>query len=254
MTPIASLRALRVLVAGDDRLNQRLVVRILEHLGHHAEVARTGVEALAAVASLRFDLVFMDVRMPILDGVATAAAIRRREARSEDERLPIIALTGADLAVDEARCLAAGMDRCLTKPVKTHEVAGLLTWVASRPCDSDAHGATEASPAVDVATIESYRADGDAFFEGLIEAFLTELPQRIATMETGHQTGDTRAVRAAAHALRGSARVFGAQGLADICQRIEEDATAVTLAALQSEARRVRSALAELRPAKESVR
>jgi signal transduction histidine kinase/DNA-binding response OmpR family regulator len=117
--------AARVLVAEDNIVNQRLVKHMLEKLGCRVDLAANGHEAVTMAAKLRYDLVFMDCFMPELDGYAATAELRQREAPG-DRRLPIIALTANAMAEDRARCLAAGMDDYLSKPVRIEEIRDIL--------------------------------------------------------------------------------------------------------------------------------
>ena len=123
----APTRRLHVLVAEDNAVNQRVIVRLLEKLGHIPILAYNGQEAVEAYESRPFDVVLMDVQMPVMDGLAATQAIRQSEARNPGRRrLPIMALTAYAMRGDRERCLAAGMDEYLTKPVKPEELAAAL--------------------------------------------------------------------------------------------------------------------------------
>jgi two-component system, sensor histidine kinase and response regulator len=116
---------LRVLLAEDNLVNQRLAVRLLEKRGHRVVVASNGREALEALEKDSFDLVFMDVQMPEMDGLEATAAIRERETRSGLHQ-PIIALTAHAMKGDREKCLAGGMDGYLTKPIRPQELDDIL--------------------------------------------------------------------------------------------------------------------------------
>jgi len=118
-------RKLRVLLAEDNAVNQKLASRLLEKQGHHVTVAPNGHEALAALDRESFDAVLMDVQMPEMDGFETTAAIRARE-RDTGRHLPIIAMTAHAMQGDRERCLAAGMDSYISKPIKARELIELL--------------------------------------------------------------------------------------------------------------------------------
>ena len=120
-----STESLRVLVAEDNAVNQRLILRLLEKRGHHVTLAGNGREAVDAVARESFDLVFMDVQMPELDGFEATASIRLGE-RVTGGRLPIIALTAHAMKGDREKCLDGGMDDYLTKPIQPAELEALL--------------------------------------------------------------------------------------------------------------------------------
>jgi two-component system, sensor histidine kinase and response regulator len=123
-TAAPARRALRIMLAEDNRVNQKLAMRLLERAGHSVLVAGNGREAVAAFQREAFDLILMDVQMPEMDGLEATAAIRAAEADA-GTHIPIIAMTAHAFAEDRERCLAAGMDAFLTKPVRVaqlHEV------------------------------------------------------------------------------------------------------------------------------------
>jgi CheY-like chemotaxis protein len=127
------VRTLRVLLAEDNAVNQRLASRMLEKRGHHVTLARNGREAADTVQKSTFDLVLMDVQMPEMDGFEATAAIREWE-RLKGRRVPIIALTAHAMKGDKERCLAEGMDGYLTKPIVAIELEALLDkYAAERP-------------------------------------------------------------------------------------------------------------------------
>jgi signal transduction histidine kinase/CheY-like chemotaxis protein len=146
----ASAGGLRVLVAEDNVVNQMLMTRIMQKLGHAVVICANGREAVRAVAGESFDAVFMDVQMPEMDGLMATAEIRDVERVRGGARLPIIALTAHALKGDREKCLAAGMDDYITKPVRPEEVARVLDGV--RPTGADtrtplaAPGTPEAAP------------------------------------------------------------------------------------------------------------
>ncbi|HZT33762.1 MAG TPA: response regulator [Bryobacteraceae bacterium] len=121
----ANMRSLRILLAEDNIVNQTLAARLLEKRGHQVVVAGNGREALAALEQESFDVVLMDVQMPELDGLEAAAAIRRKE-RAGGGHLPIIAMTAGAMAGDEERCLAAGMDGYISKPIRPQALFELI--------------------------------------------------------------------------------------------------------------------------------
>lgn len=113
--------ALRVLVAEDNVVNQRLAAHFLEKRGHQVEIAANGVQALAAVEKQSYDVVLMDVQMPEVDGFQATAAIRERE-KGTGRHLRIIAMTAHAMEGDRAKCLAAGMDGYIPKPIQAKEM------------------------------------------------------------------------------------------------------------------------------------
>ena len=124
---------LRVLVVEDNPVNQLLAIRLLEKRGHLVVITANGREALAALEKDTFDLVFMDVQMPVMDGLEATSALRQKEKRDRGIHQPVIALTAHAMKGDRERCLAAGMDGYLTKPLRSQELDALLKdYVARR--------------------------------------------------------------------------------------------------------------------------
>jgi signal transduction histidine kinase/CheY-like chemotaxis protein/putative methionine-R-sulfoxide reductase with GAF domain len=212
---------LRILVAEDNVVNQRLAVRLLERQGHTVDVVETGRGALEALERERFDLVLMDVQMPDMDGFAATAAVREREARASSgtwtpplessfragARIRIVALTAHALKRDEERCLAAGMDGYLTKPIRPAQLAAIVDRV--QPSEIPSSPTVELPP-VDL-EVARRLAGGDEELRAEVAAMFVESSQRHATeLSRAIQAGDGRRVTEVAHALKGSAASVGA--------------------------------------------
>jgi two-component system sensor histidine kinase/response regulator len=129
------LRSLHVLLAEDNRVNQKIVTRLLEKRGHHVALAGNGEEALGALAQRPFDLVLMDVHMPVMDGIEATMAIREQE-KSTGLHQPVIAMTALAMTGDRERCVAAGMDSYLSKPIDLQKLDELLVVYANRRCSN----------------------------------------------------------------------------------------------------------------------
>jgi CheY-like chemotaxis protein len=127
----------RILLAEDNIVNQRVAVRILEKAGHMVVVARSGSEALQALESQEFDVVFMDVQMPDMDGLEATAIIRRME-ESTGKHLPIVAMTAHAMTGDRERCLASGMDGYLSKPIHAQDLLKLVNQYTAAPAEAEA--------------------------------------------------------------------------------------------------------------------
>jgi two-component system sensor histidine kinase/response regulator len=123
--PAAAGRTLHVLLAEDNRVNQKLALYLLEHLGHSVSVVGDGVEAVAAFGSRPFDLVLMDVQMPEMNGYEATQRIRARE-KTGAARTPVIALTANAMKGDRELCLAAGMDDYLSKPIRKDDLEAVI--------------------------------------------------------------------------------------------------------------------------------
>jgi two-component system sensor histidine kinase/response regulator len=236
---------LRILVAEDDRANQHLVVRLLEKRGHDVLVASNGQEALAALQAWSVDVVVMDVQMPVMDGLAATRAIRGREEGTH-RRLPIIAMTAHSGAGDRERCLAAGMDAYLTKPVHAETLlAAIAGQVEGRP------GAPTDAPAFDpLAALE--RTDGSVeLLREVAGLFQEECPRLLGEMRRALEARDPIALQRSAHALKGSVSNFGAPRAATAAARLEDTARSAPLdelrdlsRVLETEVHRLQDALA----------
>jgi len=225
---------LRILLAEDNAVNTRLALLLLEKLGYRADVAGNGAEAIAALRERRYDIVLMDVEMPELDGLE---ASRRIHEEWRDQRPWIIAMTANAMQGDREKCLEAGMDDYLSKPIRTEQLAAALARSAPALSDGDrdlldAEALDDSTPAtgdgdgdiLDPAALGRLRETaGDAsLMRQLIDAFLLNADGLVADLG-----GDeAEKVRRAAHTLKSNARTFGATDLADLCQQLEDCARA----------------------------
>jgi CheY-like chemotaxis protein len=215
----AGPRTARVLVVEDNLVNQRVATAILTKLGHRVDVAANGLEAVRAVRDGHYDLVLMDCLMPEMDGFEAAATIRREELGGS--RIPIVAMTANALSGDRERCLAAGMDDHLAKPV---EAATLAATVERWTRRSDGRTAT---PVIDLATIAAINAldPSGAMMAELADLFTTESAAHLARLHAAASAGpDLVELRVAAHALKGSAASIGARVVQAAAHQTEEAA------------------------------
>ena len=250
-------RPLRVLLAEDNEVNQRLAVRLLEKQGHTVALARNGKEAVAALAEGAFDLVLMDVQMPEMDGFEATAHIRRAEEGS-GRRVPIVAMTAHAMKGDRERCFQAGMDGYISKPIQPRELFDAIDRV-SHAADETVGAASRAAPAVDaddaIDTAElMHRVEGDvALMKELVCVYLDTCPGRVAELRQALARGDAAAVQRAAHTLKGMAGQLGARIASAAAQRLEAmgrernlSQAGAACAALEAALERVRPAVARL--------
>jgi two-component system, sensor histidine kinase and response regulator len=208
----------RILVAEDNEVNQKVAVRILEKLGYRVDVADNGKEAVEAVARTRYDAVLMDGQMPEMDGFEATARIRELEGSAR--RTPVVAMTASAMKGDREKCLAAGMDDYVAKPIGPETLQAVLSrWV---PVESPTAG-EEAEAPVDPAMLENLRAiDGDGtLLVELIDTFLRIAPLRVDALSKASAKGTAVALERTAHSFLGSCANLGARYMADICARLE---------------------------------
>ena len=254
----ASGRA-RILVVEDNEVNQMVATRQLDKLGYRCDVAANGREAVAAASRARYDVILMDCHMPEMDGYEATRAIREAQ-RAGGTRTPIIAMTADALQGDREKCLDAGMDDYISKPVRTEDLAAVIgRWLerasaaprpaAAAPGETAAPASSE-SEAVDGETLEAFRGQDGAFLAQLIARFLVEAPERLEGIRDAVGRADPGAVRLAAHSLKGSSSVMGALGMAKLCAELENRGrdgvhaeAASLLARLDAEFGRVRQVL-----------
>jgi GAF domain-containing protein/CheY-like chemotaxis protein/HPt (histidine-containing phosphotransfer) domain-containing protein len=224
---LATRHPLRILVAEDNVVNQRLALRLLEKLGYRADVVANGLEAVEAVRRQPYDLVLMDVQMPEMDGVQATQQILERWA--DGDRPWIVAMTAEVMRGDREGFLAAGMNDYVAKPIRPQELIAAIARTPSRTRAPAARDAGVARPPVDASVLhrlaESMGGD-DAFVTELIEQFVTDSPALVAAARRGLEAGDADEVRRAAHTLKSNAATFGANELADRSSRLEAAAKA----------------------------
>jgi len=260
-TPVS----LRALLAEDNRINQQVEVGLLNELGHSVEVADNGREALEKLANGTFDLVFMDVQMPELDGLEATRRIRMGE-RGSDAHIPIIGLTANAMMGDREKCLEAGMDDYVAKPVRKANLLAAIERVGSHLPDRQdldaGNGTATAEPDPDamhlvldleaLADLKSLEAVSDFSLREVVELFFSDGPTRIEAIRRASDQRNGADLELEAHALKGSARDLGASKMADICQELEIrgesgsfDQVAELLAEVETEYARAKDALKE---------
>jgi len=234
-------RRLAILVAEDNRTNQKVITKILERAGHEVRIADNGELALDALTERQFDLVLMDVNMPVLDGIECAKLYRF--ASIGKARVPIVALTADATPAARERCLEAGMDACLTKPIEPDRLLAMIDEItagapglataeaeqtASEPqaVDDELVANIAAHPnfrparraVVDKRTLSDLEDLGGREFVGdLVGEFIGEAAGVLKALQQAVQQGEPSAFREQAHALRSGAANIGARGIYEIC-------------------------------------
>ena len=211
--PASGAAPLRILLAEDNAINQKVAVRLLERLGYAADIASNGREALARLEQAPYDVVLMDVQMPEMDGLEASRAICARWPRPERPR--IIAMTAEAMAGDSEKCLAAGMEDYITKPVALDRLAQALA--RCRPV----------SRGIDRGVLDQLRDDlGIEAIRDVIQTFVDTTPTTLAKLRDAVARDDTGGIRQTAHAIKGTSAILGARTLAEQCAELEQLARA----------------------------
>ena len=234
-----------VLLVEDNVVNQRVAAGLLARRGHDVTIAQHGEEALALLATKTFDVVLMDLQMPVMSGIEATHAIRIREAAS-GEHIRIVAMTAHAMDGDRERCMQAGMDDYLTKPIDPPRLFAAVEQPSDSAAAAAAAVATATPPAFDESALLA-RLFGDAeLMATVLTVFLEDCPARLAVIHNAVTTKDSAALRAATHALAGAAGNLSATGLFVAAKALEqagaefrEDAVEAAWRVLSSEAERV---------------
>jgi signal transduction histidine kinase/CheY-like chemotaxis protein len=212
----------RVLVAEDNPVNQLVTVRMLERHGCHADVAANGREAVEALRRVAYDLILMDCEMPEMDGFDATGAIRASEAGTS-RHVPIVAVTANTLRGTRERCLAAGMDDYLSKPVTTETLdAMLVRWLGPVAPAVVAPPPSAADGVIDTKLLAELQGSGmDGLLAELIGLFSEDAPLNLERIRAALSGGDAAELARVAHALKGSAATLGARAMAATCLELE---------------------------------
>jgi CheY-like chemotaxis protein/HPt (histidine-containing phosphotransfer) domain-containing protein len=247
---VPEIPRLRILLAEDSAINRLVAVHQLHKLGCEVENVENGQQAVDATATMQFDLVLMDCQMPVMDGYAATAEIRRRE-QVRGGHLPIIALTANAMAGERERCLALGMDGYLSKPFKAADLAAVLASVTGGEETSPAPGPEPSDATLDATTMAALREEcleeGGDLFPQYVNFFQEDATQSLREFEEAEQAGDWHQLQRTAHRLRGGAANFGAHTLMRLCRELEKECTAEESAEVGALLRMLREELALVR-------
>jgi len=231
MEPDTPPRACHILVAEDNLVNQRVIVKVLEKSGHSAVVAANGREALEALEREQFDIVLMDVQMPEMGGFEATAAVREQE-ETTGGHIPIVAMTAHAMKGDRERCLEAGMDDYVTKPIKPDVV---LDVIQRRALSPDASGGAAAADGTGKrssegpgpesmfelsAALETAGQDLEILAD-LAQTFLAECPGLLAAIASAVEQGDAQSLERSAHTFKSTVAIWGARPAAEAALDLE---------------------------------
>lgn len=224
-----------VLVAEDNVTNQIVTQGTLEHLGCRVDLAENGREAVARAVRKRYDFIFMDCQMPVMDGYEATEKIRKAEHQAGDERTPIVALTAYAMKGDRERCLAVGMDDYITKPFSEQQLANILSeWlpdngspVLPEPVKEIPQKGDELSTSnrIDKSVLDNLsqlqQAGKPDIIDRLVSVYLQSSPKVLQDILQAAESNDIEKLWQAAHSLKSSSAILGADRLASLCHELE---------------------------------
>jgi CheY-like chemotaxis protein/HPt (histidine-containing phosphotransfer) domain-containing protein len=250
----ARVRPLRILVAEDNLVNRKLVTRLLQKRGHRissVDNGRSALEAATSATGRQFDVVLMDVQMPEMNGLEATGAIRQRE-RASGRHVPIIALTAHAMPADRERCLAAGMDGYLAKPIDVEELIAAVEAYAEgeQPPPTIAASAPAGQRPVFDEKAALANAGGDrGLLTEVIALFQADYPAALRRVDRAVKNADAEALRLAAHALKGVLATVGSPAGRDAAMALEQLGRSGNVAAAKELAATLRQTIASLNTA-----
>ncbi len=248
----------RILLVEDNRTNQQVALGILKKLGLKADSVANGEEAVKAVALIPYDLVLMDVQMPVMDGIEATRQIRQQQSAHQTPAVPIIAMTAHAMRGDKEKCLDAGMNDYLSKPVVAHVlIEMLMQWL---PRDTYSSGGTEermpspaekatagdAPPVWDKDAMIARLMDDEDLARTIAAGFLEDIPRQIEALSSALQSGNTMASERLAHTIKGAAANIGGEVLRAAAAAMEHAAATGDLNEASAGLPRMEAAFARL--------
>jgi CheY-like chemotaxis protein len=237
------IRARHILAAEDNPVNQRLLVRMLQKRGHTVVLTSNGLEAVEAYGRERFDIALFDIQMPEMSGLEATAAIRAKERECGAHRhIPIVAITANAMQGDRERCLAAGMDAYIAKPIHQGE---LFEMVENLSIIQESASKVRFDTAL---------FDGDPeFLAEIVNLFLATCPELLSSVEDAVARKDANAVCRAAHTLKGAVANFGAEAVVEQAKALEMIGRSGDISRADEMLRSLRSLIAALQPELEAA-
>ncbi len=221
-------RRVHVLVAEDNPVNQRVALAILKKIGVRADAVGNGLEALKALESIPYDLVLMDCQMPEMDGYEATRAIRSSESRVRNHKVPIVAMTAHAMQGDREKCIEAGMDDYIAKPVNPQDLAdtlekwlGELEGVALSRRSKPVRGLAPRKEVFDRNTLVERLMGDEELADGVLSIFLEDAPKQIAGLKEALEKGDAPVLHRRAHTIKGAAANVSALMLQEVALRME---------------------------------
>ncbi len=217
----------RILLAEDNVVNQLVAVKILEKLGYHADAVADGLEAVNAVKTLPYDLVLMDVQMPEMDGLTATQEIRKLKKGTKNYKIPIVAMTAHAMKGDREKCLEAGMDDYVSKPINPKELADAIERSVvgfervRQEVQKENDAVVSSGNIFDKSALLEKLGNDEEVYTEVIQLFLEDIPLKIEQLQEAFANNDTAVVKREAHTIKGAAGNVGALALQETANQIE---------------------------------
>ncbi len=239
---LATRLPLRILLVDDNAINQKVAARILDQIGYKPDLAENGVKALAALEANIYDLVFMDLMMPEMDGLEATRAIRERQKSpaghpTYSSNIIIVAMTAHAMQSDREKCLAAGMDDYLAKPIRPADIRSIIEkWAKPDGSPVEIQSATNPEPAtspaeppVELDRLNDLTNNDEASLRELVELYYQQTTQQFAQIQAAIAAGQAGEVRRIAHSCAGASATLGMKRLGQLMRELESEGAAGTL-------------------------
>ena len=258
-TDRAERSRLRLLLVEDNQVNQEVALGVLENLGYRAEVVGDGRSALDALRRQDYDLVLMDCYLPGMDGYEASRLIRRRDTDVRNHEIPIVATTANAMAGDREKCLAAGMNGYVSKPLRSEELEQAIEeWTGGAPSALPLAAALPtpaanpaAAPAFDREDFLGRVMGNQNLANRILRRFLSDMPGQLALLAEAVSAGDPQQVRLHAHSIKGAAASVGGVEIREAAWRLEQQATAGDLSSAHHATPELRATFERAKPAME---
>ena len=218
-------RRVRILLAEDNVINQKVAISILGKLGYSADAVANGQEAVKALEIIPYDIVLMDCQMPEMDGYEASGEIRNPESKVLNHNVPVIAMTASAMKGDREKCLEAGMDDYLSKPVKPQELIDTIEkWLTEPGVSQPDKTIQETKPVEEVfekADLIDRLMGDEELAKEILEGFMEDVPLKVAALKKAIDDSDAESVRQEAHSLKGASANVGAPVLREVAYQIE---------------------------------
>ncbi len=216
---------IRILLAEDNEINQKVALGILKNFGYRTDVVSNGKDAVRAMEKVHYDMVFMDCQMPEVDGYEATGEIRSPRSKVVNHDVPIIAMTAHAMKGDRERCLASGMDDYISKPVQPERLLEVIEKWLARPKKSNPEDISVDIPPVNrvfdkTGFLDRMMGDKDLAGE-ILDGFLADVPLQVCEMKKALDSGDAHSIRHQAHSLKGASGNVGAIALEQIALQVE---------------------------------